>query len=82
MRTWRGRRREAGRGDGPAKQKGGAAVRRRMDALGWVAVALGAVAIVALVLLLRRLSRVEPDFSPPHAPPPAPAGSESATQEP
>lgn len=44
-------------------------MRARMDALGWGAVALGAAALVALVVLLRRLSRVAPDFSPPHAAP-------------
>ena len=47
---------------------------------GWAALVLGALAIAALVVLPRRLSRVEPDFSPLAAPaaevPAAPAPKE------
>ena len=35
-----------------------------MTPLGWAAVALGALAVAGLVVTLRRLSKVEPDFSP------------------
>lgn len=48
---------------------------------GWAALVLGALAIAALAVLLRRVSRVEPDFSPvgaPAAPPHAPDGPEAA----
>lgn len=55
-----------------------------MTPLGWGALALGAGALVALVLVLRRLSRVEPDFAPLPAParaPGVPQAAEPAKEE-
>lgn len=71
-----------GLGQAPANPKPRARRAPRMDTpYGWAALVLGALAIVALVVLLRRLSRVEPDFSPLHAPPAAPTPPAEAPRE-